>query len=57
MQSDENSFCGYVVLDSFNMVNIDEDRFSEQKYEERIFMDLYYEDFKYVKWMRICILG
>ena len=33
MQSDRNSFCGDVVLDSFNMVYRDEDSILYQKYE------------------------
>ena len=47
MQSDGNSFWGDVVLDSFNMVNSDEDSILEQKYEKRFFWDVYYEDFKF----------
>ena len=45
MQSDRNSFCGKVVLDSFNMAYRDEGRILYKKYEKRIFWDLYYEDF------------
>ena len=45
MQSDGNSFCGDVVLDSFKMVNSDKDCIEDQKYEKRIFWDRYYEDF------------
>ena len=37
MQSDVNSFCGDVVLDSFYMVYNDEDSIYDQKYEKRIF--------------------
>ena len=43
MQSDENSFCGDVVSDSFKMVSSDEDL----KYEKQILSDLYYEDLKF----------
>ena len=45
MQLDGDSFCGDVVLGSFNMVNSDEDRILDQKYEKRSFWDLYYEKF------------
>ena len=41
MQSDGNSFCGDVVLDSFNMSFRDEDSILEQKYEKQISLDLY----------------
>ena len=38
MQSDGNSYCGYVVLDSFNMVYTTVMKcILEQKYEKRIF--------------------
>ena len=43
MQSDWNSFCGDVVLNSFNMAYRDEDRISYQNYEKLIFWDLYYK--------------
>ena len=49
MQSDENSFCGDVVLDGFNMSYIDEDIILEQKYEKQISWDLYHEDFIFLK--------
>ena len=45
MQSDGNSFCGDVVLDSFNKAYRDKDTILDQKYEKRIFFYLYYEDF------------
>ena len=45
MQSDGNSFCGDVVLGSFNMSSRNEDSILEQKYEKQISLDLYYGDF------------
>ena len=36
MQSDGNSFCGDVVLDSFNMSYREEDSIVDQKYEKQI---------------------
>ena len=45
MQSDGNSFCGDVVLGSFNMSYRDENIILEQKYEKQISWNLYYEDF------------
>ena len=45
MQSDGNS--GNVVLDGISMVYSDEDGIFDQKYDKRIFWDLYYEDFKF----------
>jgi len=47
MQSDGNSFYGDVVLDSFNMVYIDEDSILDERYVKRIFWDLYYKDFQF----------
>ena len=47
MQSDGNSFCGDVVLDTFNMVYSNEDSIFDKKYEKRIFGELYYEHFKF----------
>jgi len=47
MQSDGNSFCGDVVLDSFNKAYRDEDSILDQKFEKQISEDLYYEDFKF----------
>ena len=35
MQSDGNSLCGDVVLDSFNMASWDEDKILDQKYESK----------------------
>ena len=43
MQSDEKSFFGDVVLDSFDMSYRDEDSIIDQKYEKQIFWALYYE--------------
>ena len=37
MQSDENSFSGDVVLDSFHMEYSDEDSILDKKYEKQIF--------------------
>ena len=37
MQSDGNSFCGDVVLDSFNMEYSDEDSILDKKYVKQIF--------------------
>ena len=47
MQSDGNSFCGDVVLDSFNMVYNVEDSNYDQKHEKQIFLDLYNEDVEF----------
>ena len=49
MQLDGDSFCGDVVLVSFNMLYSDEDSILDQKYEKRIFQDLYYENFKIIR--------
>ena len=35
MQYDGNSFCGDVVLDSFNMAYSDKDSIKDQKYEHK----------------------
>ena len=40
MKSDGNSFCGDVVLNSFNMSYRDEDSILEQKYGVQISWDL-----------------
>ena len=37
MQSDGNSFCGDVVLDSFSMVYSDENNIKDHKYKKRFF--------------------
>ena len=47
MQSDRNSFCGEIVLDSVNMASKDKDSFSEQIYKRQMCPDLYYDDFKF----------
>ena len=47
MQSDGNSFCGGVVLNSFNMVYGDEVSMIDQKYEKQIFLDLYYKGLRF----------
>ena len=52
MQSDGNSFCVDVVLDSFYMVYSDEDSIKDQQYEKRIFWDLYYEVLKFCEWSK-----
>ena len=43
MQSDGNSFCGDVVLGSFNISYRDEDSILEQKYEKQISWDFYHD--------------
>ena len=47
IQSNGISFGGGIILDTFNMVHSDEKSISEQKYEKRIFWDLYYEVFRF----------
>ena len=47
MQSDGNSFCGDVVLDSFNIEHSDEDSILDKKYEKQIIWKLYYKDFEF----------
>ena len=49
MQSDGNSFCGDVVLGSFNVSYRDEDSILEQMYYKQISWDLNYEDFIFLK--------
>ena len=46
MQSDGNSFCGDVVLDSFNMAYRDDEN---NNYKKNNFFELYYEDLKFEK--------
>ena len=46
MQSDENSFCGDVILDSFNMAYMDWDSILDQNFEKQKFIILYLEDSK-----------
>ena len=36
MQSDENSFCGYIVSESFNMAYRDENSILDQQSEKQI---------------------
>ena len=50
--SQMGSLWGAVVLNSFNMVYRDESNILDQKYEKLIFLDLYYEDFKFQKWLK-----
>ena len=45
MRLDGNSFCKDVVLDGLKMVYSDDDSILDQKYNKRIFLDLYYWDF------------
>ena len=47
MQLDGNTFCGDVVLDSYNMAHGHEDSVLDQKYEKQISRDRYYKDFKF----------
>ena len=42
MQSDGKSFCGDVVLDSFNMVYSNEDSILDKKIEKRVIWDLFF---------------
>ena len=44
MQSDWNSFCRDIVLDSFNLAYGDLDDILDQVWKEIIFWDLYHED-------------
>ena len=46
-QSYANSFRGYVVLDSFNNVSMDEENIFDQIYIKQMCSDLYYEDLKF----------
>ena len=46
MQSDRNSFCGNVVLDSVNMKHKDEDSIMPNLWKQ-LYPDFYYEDFSY----------
>ena len=43
------SFCGDVALDSFNMAYRDEASNLDQKYEKQISLNLFNEDFKFLK--------
>ena len=51
MQSDGNSFCEDVVLDSFNR-SYKDDSIWDKKYEKQIFWNLYYEDFRIPEWLK-----
>ena len=55
MQSDGESYCGDVVLDSFNMEYRDKDSILYLKYGEQLF-DFFYEDFENKSDWRICTL-
>ena len=44
MQSDEKSFWGDVVLDSFNKTSRDENNILDQKYENQNWSDFYSKD-------------
>ena len=46
IQSDGNRFCRDVVLDSFNMAYGYADSVLDQKYEKKIYRDLYNKDFE-----------
>ena len=48
MQSDGNSFCGDIVLDSFNKASKDEDNIVDLIYMKLICSNLYYEDFNFL---------
>ena len=43
---------GKVSAEMFNMVYSDEDRIQDQKHAKRIFWDRYYEDFKFLEWLK-----
>ena len=45
MQSDGNSFCGDVVLDSFNKASRDENNILDQMYKSKKCSDYFYDDF------------
>ena len=45
IQSDGNSFCGDVVLDSFNKASRDEDNILDQKYKSKYVWKYFYDDF------------
>ena len=57
MQSDGNSFCGDVVLDSFNMLNMDEDSILDQSMKSKHFRLFITEILNFIsdfKKMHIC---
>ena len=47
MKSCVNSFCRYVFLDSVNMAYRHKNSVLDLIYEKQIFLDRYYEDFKF----------
>ena len=47
MQSDRNSSCGDVVLDSFNKASRDEDNILDQTYRGKKCSDYLYDDFNF----------
>ena len=51
MQSDGNTFCGGVVLDSFNMKYMNEDSILDKKIWKQIFWYIHYEDFEFWEWL------
>ena len=53
MQSDGNSFCGDVVLDSFNVEYRNEDSILDQIWKTDI-LKFCYEDFKIYEWLNEC---
>ena len=55
MQSDGNSFCRDVVLNSFGKASRDEESILDQLYKKQISPDLYYNDFQYFMKMHINI--
>ena len=55
MQSDEKSFFGDVVLDSFDMSYRDEDSIIDQKYEKQIFCALIMKILNFRRDRRKCI--
>ena len=49
MQADGNSFCGDVVMNSFNMAYRDEDSILDQIYKKQIFSDFHYKEYKILR--------
>ena len=52
MQSDVNSFCQDVILDSVDMAYRDENNILEKIYKKQIFSDFYYEGLNLLEWLR-----
>ena len=52
MQSDRNTFYGDVVMDSCNKTSRNEDNILDQIYQIQIFSDLYYEDLKFLEFLK-----